>query len=94
MINKSMVCRFSYTFQRYGYFSYLNDVIFVQSDIYQLKSAMRKNVFLYSKTGPAPVWLDSKNYSSTFHLVTLSEESDCGRKYEEQKNACWTPKIS
>ena len=26
------------------------------------------------KTGPAPVWLDSKNYSRTFHLATLSEE--------------------
>ena len=39
----------------------------------------------------APVWLDSINYSSTFHLVTLSEEVDCVRKYEEQKNAHCTP---
>ena len=53
-------------------FHILTDVIFVQSDIYQLKSAMHKNVFSNSETGPAPVWLDSENYSSTFYLVTLS----------------------
>ena len=93
MINKSMVCTFCYTFDNMGTFHILNDVIFVRSYIYQLKSPMRKNVFLYSKTGPAPVWLESKNYSSTFHLVALSEEIDCSRKYEEQKNAYWTPKI-
>ena len=50
-----------------------------------MKSAMRNNVFLYSKVGPAPVWLDIKNYSSTFHLDTLSEKIDFGRKYEEHK---------
>ena len=60
--------------------------------IYQLKSAMRKNVFSYSKTGPPPVWLDIKNYSSTFNLVTLSEETDFNRKFEKQKKAYWTPK--
>ena len=48
---------------------------------------MRSNVFLYSKVGPAPVWLDIKNYSNTFHLDTLSEKIDFGRKYEEQKDA-------
>ena len=75
-------------------FHILIDVIFVQSDIYQLKLAMRKNVLLCSKTGPDPVWLDSENYSSTFYLVTLSEEIDFGRKYGEQKNAYWSPKKS
>ena len=55
----------------------------MQSDIYELKSAMCKNVCSYSKAGSAPVWLDVKNYSSTFHLVTLSDKIDCGRKYEE-----------
>ena len=92
MINKSMVCTFCYTFDNMGTFHILNDVIFVRSYIYQLKSLMCKNVFLYSKTGPSPVWLESKNYSSTFNLVALSEEIDCSRKYEEQKNAYWTPK--
>ena len=57
----------------------------MRSDIYQLKTAMRQNVFSYSKTGSAPVWPDIKNYSSTFHLVTLSDKIDCGRKYEEWK---------
>ena len=47
---------------------------------------MRNNVFLYSKVGSAPVWLDIKNSSSTFHLDTLSEKIDFGRKYEEQKD--------
>ena len=75
-------------------FHILTDVIFVRSDIYQLKSAMQKNVFSHSKSGPSPVWLDSENYSSTFYLVILSEEIDCGRKNGEQKNAYWTPKKS
>ena len=52
-----------------------------------MKSAMCKNFFSYSKTGPAPVLLDRENYSSTFYLVTFSEEVDLGRKYGEQKNA-------
>ena len=77
-----------------GTFHVLTDVIFVRSDIYQLKSAMRRNVFSYSKTGPTPVWRDSKNYSSTFYLVTLSEETDFGRKYGEQENAYWSPRKS
>ena len=38
-----------------GTFHILADVIFLRSDVYQLKSAMRENVLLYSKTGPAPV---------------------------------------
>ena len=75
-------------------FHILTDVIFVRSDIYQLKSTMHKKLFSYSKSGPAPVWLDSENYSSTFYLVILSEEIDCGRKNGEQKNAYWTPKKS
>ena len=65
----------------------------MRSDIYQLKSAMQKNVCSCSKTGSAPVWLDIKNYSSTFHLVTLSVKTNCGRKYEQQKNPYWTQKI-
>ena len=50
-----------------------SDVIFVRRDIYQLKKFRHKNVFPDSKTCPAPIWLDSENYSSTFNLVTLSE---------------------
>ena len=70
------------------------DVIFLLSDIYQLKSAMCKNVFLYSKTGPAPVWLDSESYNSTFYLVTLGEEIDCGRKMWNKRTHTETPKKS
>ena len=55
---------------------------------------MHKNVFSYSKTGCAPLWLGSENYSSIFYLVTISEEIDCGAKYGEQKNAYWTPQKS
>ena len=53
---------------------------------------MRKNVFSCSTTGPAPVLLDSENYSSTFYLVTLKKEIDFGRKYGEQKNEYWSQK--
>ena len=77
-----------------GTFCISADVIFVRSGIYQLKSAMRKNVFSYSKTGPAPVWIDSENYSNTFNLVSLSQEIDFGRNMGEQKNAYWFPKKS
>ena len=51
-----------------GTFHILADVIFLRSDVYQLKSAMRENVLLYSKTGPAPVWLDRKKYLVFSHL--------------------------
>ena len=63
-------------FDNMGTFHILTDVTFMRCDNsnYQLKTAMRKNVFSYSKTGPAPVWLDSENYSSTFYLVNLSKE--------------------
>ena len=54
-----------------------------------MKSVMRKNVFSYSKTDPAPVWLDIKNRYLSFSY--LNEEIDW-TKYEEQKNAYWTPK--
>ena len=77
-----------------GTFHILTDVIFVRSYIYQLKSAMRKNLFSCNETGTAPVWLDNKNFSSTFYLVNLSEEIDFRRKYGEPKNAYWSPKIS
>ena len=53
----------------------------MRSDIYELKSAMRKNAFSYSRTSPAPAYLDSQNYNSTFYLVSLSQEIDFGRKY-------------
>ena len=36
-------------------FHILTDVIFMQSDIFQLKSPMRENMFSYSKTVFAPV---------------------------------------
>ena len=51
-------------------------------------------MFSCSKTGPAPVWLDSENYSCTLYLVTLSGKTNCGRKNKEQKNAFRTPKKS
>ena len=54
-----------------GTFYMLTDVIFMLSDIFQLKSAMRKNVFSFSKTGPAPVSIDSENYNSTFYFIYL-----------------------
>ena len=70
-----------------GTLNILTDLIFVQSDIYhQLKSAMPKNVFSYSKTDLASVLLDGENYNCSFYLVTLSEEIDYDRKYGEQKN--------
>ena len=72
-----------------GTFHILTGVIFVRSYIYHMKTAIRKNVFSCSKTGTAPTWLDSKNYSSAFYLVTLSEEINSARKYGEQKNAYW-----
>ena len=75
-----------------GAFHILTDVIFLRSDIYQLKPAMRKKVFSYSKTGPVIAWLASENYSRTFYLHTLSEEINCGRKNGEQKNVYWTHK--
>ena len=59
-----------------GTFRILTDVNFVRSDIYQLKSAMHRNVFSYNKTGPAPVWGDSENYRTTFYLVTLSKVTE------------------
>ena len=76
-----------------GTFHIWTDVIFVRSDVYQLKSAMHKGVFSYSKTAPASVWLDNENYSSTFYLITLNKEIDCGRKYGEQNNALFPQKI-
>ena len=65
----------------------MHNEIFKRSDIYQLKSAMCKNVFSYSKTGPAPVWLVSENYSSTSYLVSLNQEIDFVGNIGEQKNA-------
>ena len=73
-------------FDNMGTFHILTDVIFERSDICQLRSAMCKNVFSHSKTGPAPLRLDSENYSSIY-LGNLSKEIDCGRKNGEQKNA-------
>ena len=70
-----------------GTFHILTDIIFVRSDFYQLKSAKRKKAFSYNKTSSPAVWLDSENYSSTFYLVTLSEETVCGRNNDEQNNA-------
>ena len=63
----------------------------MRSDICQLKSVMCKNVFSCSKTGTAPDWLDSKDYSGTFYLVTLSEEIDFGRKYLGTKECILIP---
>ena len=51
-----------------------------------------KNFFSYSKTGSAPVLLDSENYSRTFYLVTFSEEVDLGRKYGGTKECILIPK--
>ena len=54
-----------------GTFHILTDVTFVRSYIYQLKPM---KVLLYSKADPAPVWVESENYSRTLYLATLSEE--------------------
>ena len=75
-----------------GYFHIQTNEIFMRSDIYQLKSAMRKNVFSYSRTSPAPVYLDSQNYNSTVYLVSLSQEIDFGRKYWGTKECILIPK--
>ena len=61
-------------FDNMGTFHILTDVIFVRSEIYQLKSTLRKNVFSYSKTDPVPVCLESEIQICTFYLVTLSEK--------------------
>ena len=68
-------------FDNMGTFHILTDVIL------PIEMSHAPNVFSCSKTGPAPVWVDTENYSSTFYLVTLSEEIGCGRKNGEQKNA-------
>ena len=73
-------------------FDILGNLIFVRIETYQLKSVMREIVFEYSKTAPAPLWLDSGNYSSVFYLITLMAEIDCSRKYGEQNNTFWTHK--
>ena len=67
-----------------GTFYISTDVTFVRSDIYQLKSAIPKIYFHIAKL---VLLLDLENCSSTFYLVTLSEELDCDRKNGEQKNA-------
>ena len=50
----------------WGTYHVLTIVISEETEICSLKSAMRKKVLSYSKTRPAPVWMDSENYSSTF----------------------------
>ena len=45
-----------------------------------------EKVFLYSKTDAAPVWLDSKNYSRTFYLATLSKEIIVWEKNQGKTN--------
>ena len=49
-----------------------------------MKSTMCRNGLSHVKTSPAPVQLDSENYSSTFY--SLSKELNFGRKNGEQKN--------
>ena len=62
-------------FDNMGTFRILTDVIFARSEIYQLKSTLRKNVFSYRKTDPVPVCLDSENQTCNFYFVTLSEKT-------------------
>ena len=51
---KNSIYPYSVTlFDNMGTFHILADVIFVRSDIYQLKSAIRENTFLLSKSVPA-----------------------------------------
>ena len=49
-----------------------------------MKSTMCRNGLSHVKTSPAPVQLDSENYSSTFY--SLSKELNFDRKNGEQKN--------
>ena len=53
-------------------------------------------MFSYSKTGPARVRVDIKNYSSNFQLpaVTWSEEIDYNGKYKERKKATESQKLT
>ena len=93
-INKSVVCIFWHTFWRRWYLSYLNqlnDVTFVRSDIYQLKSAKHQNVFPYSKTGAAPAWLDIKKY---LLFSQFKRRNSCGWKYWEQRMHTESPKTN
>ena len=56
----------------------------MQSNICQIKLITGKNVFSYSKIGPALVWLVwkwlEKITTICFYLVTLSEEIYCGEE--------------
>ena len=54
----SMIKNLWYAYSITLFDNILTKVIFVQSNIYRLKSAMRKKAFSYSKTGRAPVSLD------------------------------------
>ena len=56
----------------------------MQSNICQIKSITGKNVFSYSKIGPALVWLVlkwlAKITTICFYLVTVSGEIDCDKE--------------
>ena len=93
MISKSMVCVFCCTIRQYGSFLYLNQCSFRARWYLPIEISHAQKLFSCSQTGTAPAWPDSENFSSTFHLDTLREEIDFGRKYGEQKNAYWSPKF-
>ena len=61
-------------FRQHGYISYLKRYLPIK--INRAQKCVFMNVFL-----------NRKNYSSMFYLVTLSEEIDFGRKNGKQENA-------
>ena len=74
MINKFMAY-FVTLFDNMSTFHFLTDLIFMQSDIYELKSSMHNKVFSYSKyLSCSCLTIDGKYYSRTFYLATISEE--------------------
>ena len=63
----------------------------MRGDIYQLKSAMRKNVFSFHIVKQERSCLTRyQKIQQYLSFSYLNEEIDCDRKYEGQKNAYWT----
>ena len=76
---------FVYTFRQYGHLSYLTEVIFVFTKLNQTCAKIyfhlvKLVLLLFEK-----FLKNSDDYSNTFYLVTLGEETDCGRKECETK---------
>ena len=62
----------------------------MRGDIYQLKSAMRKNVFFFQIVKQERFCLTRyQKIQQYLSFSYLNEEIDCDGKYEGQKNAYW-----